>query len=84
MRGQVEVNLRQPGRDCLDVVNLRANGSGTASLAEHFGALTELREAGLVQHLGLSGVLPEHVAEAQTIAPVVCVQNFLRPGLAPR
>lgn len=29
----------------------------------------------MVQHLGLSGVLPEHVAEAQKIAPVVCVQN---------
>jgi len=76
LRGQVEENLRQLGRDCLDVVNLRVGGPRTASLAEHFGALAELREAGLVRHLGLSGVLPEHVAEAQKIAPVVCVQNF--------
>ena len=75
LRGQVEENLRQLGRDCLDVVNLRAGGPRTASLAEHFGALAELREAGLVRHLGLSGVLPEHVAEAQKIAPMVCVQN---------
>ncbi|MEV1069219.1 oxidoreductase [Streptomyces sp. NPDC050263] len=75
LRGQVEENLRQLGLDCLDVVNLRANGPGTTSVAEHFGALAELREAGLVRHLGLSGVLPEHVAEAQTIAPVVSVQN---------
>ncbi|MFE0509148.1 oxidoreductase [Streptomyces sp. NPDC058964] len=75
LRGQVEENLRQLGRDHLDVVNLRANGPGTASIAEHFGALAELREAGLVRHLGLSGVLPAHVAEARTIAPVVCVQN---------
>ncbi|WP_316745563.1 oxidoreductase [Streptomyces sp. MK7] len=74
LRGQVEENVRQLGRDHLDVVNLRV-GPGTASIAEHFGALTELREAGLIRHLGLSGVLPEHVAEAQTIAPVVCVQN---------
>ncbi|MFJ8197118.1 oxidoreductase [Streptomyces sp. NPDC096152] len=75
LRGQVEENLRQLGRDYLDVVNLRVNGPFTASIAEHFGALAELRGAGLIRHLGLSGVLPEHVTEAQTIAPVVCVQN---------
>ncbi|MFI6742324.1 aldo/keto reductase [Nonomuraea sp. NPDC050451] len=74
LRGQVEENLRQLGRDHLDVVNLRHSGPGT-SVAEHFGALAELREAGLVRHLGLSSVRPEHVAEAQAIAPVVCVQN---------
>jgi len=75
LRGQVEENLRQLGRDHLDVVNLRANGPGTASIAEHLGALAELREAGLIRHLGLSAVMPGHVAEARTIAPVVCVQN---------
>ncbi|MGW1326532.1 oxidoreductase [Streptomyces antibioticus] len=73
LRGQVEENLRQLGRDHLDVVNLRSDG--TASIAEHFGALAELREEGLVRHLGLSNVRPHHVAEAQAIAPVVCVQN---------
>ncbi|MFF4311481.1 aldo/keto reductase [Streptomyces sp. 900105755] len=75
LRGQVEENLRQLGRDHLDVVNLRVNGPRTPSVAEHFGALAELREAGLIRHLGLSGVLPEHLIEARTIAPVVCVQN---------
>jgi len=75
LRGQVEENLRQLGRDHLDVVNLRRNGPDPASVAEHFGALAELREAGLIRHLGLSNVRPEHVVEARTIAPVVCVQN---------
>lgn len=73
LRGQVEENLRQLGRDHLDVVVLRRNGIGPVS--EHFGALAELREAGLVRHLGISNVRPEHLAEAQAIAPVVCVQN---------
>jgi pyridoxine 4-dehydrogenase len=73
LRGQVEENLRQLGRDHLDVVNLRANGTG--SIAEHFGALADLRDTGLIRHLGLSNVRPEHLAEAQAIAPVVCVQN---------
>ncbi|MFB6703708.1 aldo/keto reductase [Streptomyces sp. NPDC056333] len=73
LRGQVEENLRQLGRDHLDVVNLRVMGQ--ESVSEHFGALAELREAGLVRHLGVSGVTPEHLAEARAIAPVVCVQN---------
>lgn len=73
LRGQVEENLRQLGLDHLDLVNLRV--SGTSSIAEHFGALADLRQAGLIRHLGISGVTPEHLVEAQTIAPVVCVQN---------
>ncbi|MFD7066017.1 aldo/keto reductase [Streptomyces sp. NPDC059913] len=73
LRGQVEENLRQLGRDHLDLVNLRLMGQD--SVSEHFGALAELREAGLVRHLGLSGARPEHLAQAQEIAPVVCVQN---------
>ncbi|MEE1751561.1 oxidoreductase [Streptomyces sp. SP18CS02] len=80
LRGQVEENLRQLGRDHLDLVNLRVMGQ--SSVAEHFGALSELRDAGLVRHLGVSGVRPEHLAQARAIAPVVCVQN--RYGLDAR
>ncbi|GAA0473485.1 aldo/keto reductase [Streptomyces olivaceiscleroticus] len=76
LRGQVEENLRQLGRDHLDVVNLRIPPSRrTGSIGEHFGALAELREAGLIRQLGVSNVTPEHLAEARAIAPVVCVQN---------
>jgi pyridoxine 4-dehydrogenase len=80
LRGLVEENLRQLGRDHLDVVNLRVVGAD--SIAERFGALAELREAGLIRHLGISNVQPHHLAEAQAIAPVVCVQNMY--GLAVR
>ncbi|GIF76864.1 oxidoreductase [Asanoa siamensis] len=73
LRGQVEENLRQLGRDHLDVVNLRQHGLD--SIAEHFGALADLRAAGLIRHLGISNVRPQHLAQAQAIAPVVCVQN---------
>ncbi|MFI5685150.1 aldo/keto reductase [Streptomyces sp. NPDC051636] len=73
LRGHVEENLRQLGRDHLDVVNLRRMRQD--SIAEHFGALAELREAGLIRHLGVSEVEPRHLAEALEIAPVVCVQN---------
>ncbi|MFF8731005.1 aldo/keto reductase [Streptomyces sp. NPDC015171] len=73
LRGHVEENLRQLGRDHLDVVYLRRMRQD--SIAEHFGALAELREAGLVRHLGISAVEPRHLAEALAIAPVVSVQN---------
>ncbi|MBS2965791.1 aldo/keto reductase [Actinocrinis puniceicyclus] len=73
LRGQVEENLRQLGRDHLEVVNLRRMRQD--SIAEHFGALAELRDAGLIRHLGVSNVNLAQLAEAQAIAPVVCVQN---------
>nr|ADE22304.1 putative oxidoreductase [Streptomyces flavogriseus] len=81
LRGQVEENLRQLGRDHLDVVNLRI--VGTDSIAERFGALAGLRDAGLIRHLGISNVTPEHLAEARAIAPVVCVQNQYGIGVRP-
>jgi pyridoxine 4-dehydrogenase len=74
LRGQVEENLRQLGCDHLDVVNLRRRASHD-SIAEHFGALAELRQAGLIRHLGVSDVTVAQLDEARAIAPVVCVQN---------
>jgi pyridoxine 4-dehydrogenase len=78
LRGQVEENIRQLGVDHLDVANLRIGAGlerGDGSIADRFGALAELREAGLVRNLGISNVRPEHLTEALSIAPVVCVQN---------
>ncbi len=81
LRGQVEENLRQLGRDHLNVVNLRLpQRRTTGSIAEHFGALASLRDAGLVRYLGISNATAAHLAEAQAIAPVVCVQNAYGVG----
>ena len=75
----VHDNLRNLGVDALDVVNLRVMGDVHAptegSIAEQFTALAELQRQGLIRHLGLSNVTSPQVAEAQGIAPVVCVQN---------
>jgi pyridoxine 4-dehydrogenase len=76
---QVHENLERLGLDVLDVVNLRVGGLDApepGSIAEQFGALADLRERGLIRHLGLSTVDADQLAEAQAIAPVVCVQNF--------
>ncbi|WP_225833643.1 aldo/keto reductase [Streptomyces sp. NK08204] len=78
LRGHVEENLRQLGRDHLDLVYLRRMRQD--SIAEHFGVLADLRAAGLIRHLGISAVEPRHLTEALQIAPVVAVQN--RFGLA--
>lgn len=76
LRNQVEENLRRLRRDHLDVVNLRIGKRlSQEALAERFGALAQLREAGLIRHLGLSNISLNHLDEAQAIAPVVCVQN---------
>jgi pyridoxine 4-dehydrogenase len=82
LRGQVEENLRQLGRDCLDLVNLRLYGP--EPIDEHFGALAQLRDAGLIRHLGLSNARAEHLTQAQQIAPVVCVQNSYGLGHRPQ
>jgi pyridoxine 4-dehydrogenase len=74
LRGQVEENLRELGRDHLDLVNLRTL-SVSKPVGEHFAALAALRDAGLIRHLGLSNVTVEQINEALAIAPVVAVQN---------
>jgi pyridoxine 4-dehydrogenase len=79
LQEQVHDNLRRLGLDALDVVNLRVGGFDApepGSLAEQFEALAELQQQGLIRHLGVSTVNAEQIAEAQSIAPVVCVQNL--------
>ena len=79
LRSAVRDNLHNLGLDVLDVVNLRVGGLDRpepGARAEAFGALAVMRREGLIRHLGVSTVTAEQVVEAQTIAPVVCVQNF--------
>lgn len=75
----VHENLEHLGLEQLDVVNLRMGGlegPEEGSIAEQFEALAEMREAGLIRHLGVSTFSAEQIAEARSIAPVVCVQNM--------
>ncbi|WUH92052.1 oxidoreductase [Streptomyces sp. NBC_00433] len=79
LRQHVKDNLQRLGLDVLDAVNLRVGGiegPASAPLAEEFGVLAELREQGLIRHLGLSNVTSEQLTEAQAVAPVVTVQNL--------
>ncbi|MGW4957424.1 aldo/keto reductase family oxidoreductase [Nonomuraea sp. NPDC004186] len=79
LRRQVHDNLKSLGLDVLDLVNLRlgnAAGPQSGSLAEAFETLVELQRQGLIRHLGVSNATGEQVTEAQSIAPIVCVQNM--------
>jgi pyridoxine 4-dehydrogenase len=75
----VHDNLEHLGLEQIDVVNLRmggVEGPEAGSIAEQFEALAEMQQAGLIRHLGVSTLSAEQVAEARSIAPVVCVQNM--------
>jgi aryl-alcohol dehydrogenase-like predicted oxidoreductase len=79
LRQAIQDNLSNLALDALDVVNLRVGGFDAptpGSIAEPFGVLAEMQKEGLIKHLGVSTVTAQQVAEAQSIAPVVCVQNF--------
>lgn len=79
LRQAVHDNLGRLGLDALDVVNLRVgefDKAGRGSIAEPFTVMAQLQQEGLIKHLGISTVNPEKVAEVQSIAPIVCVQNF--------
>jgi aryl-alcohol dehydrogenase-like predicted oxidoreductase len=74
----VHDNLRNLGVDALDVVNYRApgmDGPPAGSIAAQVTVLAGLKKQGLIRHIGLSNVNAAHVAEAQQITEVVCVQN---------
>jgi aryl-alcohol dehydrogenase-like predicted oxidoreductase len=75
----VHDNLRNLGLDALEVVNLRLGGfSGPTDdpFEEPLTALAELKQQGLIRHIGLSTVSARQLAEAQAITEIVCIQNF--------
>ena len=80
LRQAVHDNLRNLGLDVLEVVNFRSmldvHGPAEGPLEEQVTALAQLREEGLIKHVGLSNVTPKQVEDARRIVPVACVQNM--------
>ncbi len=73
LRAEVEQNLRELGLETLDVVYLRMLGPRTVT--DHLGALVELRDAGLLRHIGVSAVNLAQLEEALSVCTVAAVQN---------
>jgi len=74
----VHDNLRNLGRDTLDVVNLRVGdvmGASEGSIEDPLTVLAELQRQGLIRHIGLSNVTATQLAQGRTITDIVCVQN---------
>jgi pyridoxine 4-dehydrogenase len=75
----VHDNLRNLGIDALQVVNLRLGGFASPEdepFEEPLSALAELKQQGLVQHIGLSTVSSRQMADARAITEIVCIQNL--------
>jgi aryl-alcohol dehydrogenase-like predicted oxidoreductase len=76
----VHDNLRNLGLDVLDVVNFRSmldvHGPAEGSLEAPLTVLAELKERGLIRHVGLSNVTMTQVEQARRILPIACVQNM--------
>jgi aryl-alcohol dehydrogenase-like predicted oxidoreductase len=72
---ECEASLDRLGLDTLDVLQIhRPGGEGDTPLAEAWGVLANLAEAGKVRWLGLSNVSADQVAECHAIRRVDCVQ----------
>jgi pyridoxine 4-dehydrogenase len=82
LRQAVHDNLENLGLETLDIVNFRIHNSedpnapSKESIAEPFSVLIEMQQEGLIKHLGISTATAEQVAEAQSMASIVCVQNM--------
>jgi pyridoxine 4-dehydrogenase len=76
----VHDNLRNLGLETLHVVNLRLMfghlGPAEGSLEAPLTALADLQRQGLVRHIGVSNATSTQVAEARSIASIICVQNL--------
>jgi len=75
----VHDNLRNLGLDVLHLVNLRLGGFSAPEdepFEEPLAALAELKQKGLIQHIGLSTISSRQLAEAQAITEIVCIQNL--------
>jgi aryl-alcohol dehydrogenase-like predicted oxidoreductase len=79
LESAVHDNLRNLGREVLDLVNMRlmfdVMGPAEGDIEAHITALAGLQQRGLIRHIGLSNATAEQVRQARSIAPIVCVQN---------
>lgn len=79
LEAAVHDNLRNLGLEVLDVVNMRlmfdVMGPAEGDIEPHLSKLAELRQRGLIRHIGLSNATAQQVRQARAIAPIVCVQN---------
>jgi pyridoxine 4-dehydrogenase len=74
----VQDNLRNLGLEAMDIVNLRLGGRfgpDDSSVEEPLTVLAELKQRGLIRHIGLSNISRAQFDEGRKITEIACVQN---------
>jgi pyridoxine 4-dehydrogenase len=84
LRQSAHMSARRLGLDVIDLYYLHSGRALDAPFEDQVGALAELRQAGLIRHVGLSNVTLEQLRTAQAIVPVAAVTALYnvteRPG----
>jgi pyridoxine 4-dehydrogenase len=73
LRQSAQLSARRLGVDTIDLYYLHSGRALDAPFEEQVGVLAELREAGLIRHVGLSNVTLEQLRTAQSIVPVAAL-----------
>jgi pyridoxine 4-dehydrogenase len=67
------MSARRLGVDAIDLYYLHSGRALDAPFEDQVGVLAELRQAGLIRHVGLSNVTLEQLRAAESIVPVAAV-----------
>ena len=78
LRSACEASLRALGVESIALYQLHAP-CDDHPFEDSVGELARLRDAGKIQHVGLSNVTVEQITLAQAIVPIVSVQNRCNP-----
>lgn len=73
LRQSVRMSLRRLGLERIDLYYLHSGHAQDAPFEEQIRTLAELRELGLIRHIGLSNLSVEQLETAQAIVPISAV-----------
>jgi hypothetical protein len=73
LRQSAQLSARRLGLATIDLYYLHSGRAVDAPFEDQVGVLAELRQAGLIRHIGLSNVTAEQLRTAQSIAPIAAV-----------
>jgi pyridoxine 4-dehydrogenase len=76
LKASVEDNLDRLRLEQIPLVHLRYADYAGVPFEDSLGAMIELRQAGKIRHIGLSGVTLEQLSAAQKQVPIASVQNL--------
>jgi pyridoxine 4-dehydrogenase len=73
LRQSAHLSARRLGVERIDLYYLHSGWAQDASFEDQVGTLAELREQGLIRHIGLSNVTPDQLRAARRIVDVTAV-----------